>query len=90
MRNSHTSSLGQGLVYTAPPRGCFLSDQTGLWQWGLDMKTRSGLVAPSAAGPLARAPARTQRGTLEVSFSSASASPPSTPFPSQGAFNPFG
>lgn len=50
MRNSHTSSLGLGLVYTAPLRVCFLLDQIGLWPWGLDMKTRPGSVAHGAAG----------------------------------------
>lgn len=53
MRNSHTSFLGQGLVYTAPPRVCFLLDHIGLWRWGLDMETWPGCVAHGAAGPLA-------------------------------------
>lgn len=81
MRNSHTCSLRQRLVYTAPLRVCFLLDQIGLWPWGLDMKTRPGSVAPGTAVPLARAPGRAQPGRFEVSLSSASASPP-PPLPS--------
>lgn len=39
MKNSHASSLGQGLVYTALPKVCFLLCEVGSWQWGLYVKT---------------------------------------------------
>lgn len=49
---------------------------------------RGSSVAHGIAGLLARGPARTQHGSLEVSFFSLCLSLP--PFLSQGAFNPFG
>lgn len=53
-----------------------------------NMAQRSSSVAHGIAGLLARAPARTQHGSLEVPFFHLCLSLP--PFPSQGAFNPFG
>lgn len=78
-----------GLGLHCPTEGLFFFRPDWVVAMGARHENTTRL-GPGTAGPLAQDPVRTQQGRLEVSLSSASASPPSTPLPSQGAFNPFG